>query len=240
MSKMKCIIVDDEELARQGITNYVEQIEFLELTGCYKNAAAAAKALEEQKADLMFLDINMPKITGLSFLEALAAPPITIITTAYSEYAMEGFRLEVLDYLLKPIAFDRFLKAVNKAKEYWLFQKHTQAGKKENNDYIFLKHNQLYEKVFFSDILYIEAMRNYIVVHTLAKKLMVLLTFKSIEESLPAKDFMRIHKSYIINLNQVEVIESSYVQINKKQLPISRKLKDDVLKQVTARNLLSK
>lgn len=240
MSKMKCIIVDDEELARQGITNYVEQIEFLELTGCYKNAAAAAKALEEQKADLMFLDINMPKITGLSFLEALAEPPITIITTAYSEYAMEGFRLEVLDYLLKPIAFDRFLKAVNKAKEYWLFQKHTQAEKKENNDYIFLKHNQLYEKVFFSDILYIEAMRNYIVVHTLAKKLMVLLTFKSIEESLPAKDFMRIHKSYIINLNQVEVIESSYVQINKKQLPISRKLKDDVLKQVTARNLLSK
>lgn len=154
MSKMKCIIVDDEELARQGITNYVEQIEFLELTGCYKNAAAAAKALEEQKADLMFLDINMPKITGLSFLEALAAPPITIITTAYSEYAMEGFRLEVLDYLLKPIAFDRFLKAVNKAKEYWLFQKHTQAEKKKIT-IIFFSNITNCTKKFFSPISYI-------------------------------------------------------------------------------------
>jgi DNA-binding LytR/AlgR family response regulator len=240
---MKCIIVDDEALAREGLEQYAREIDFLELTGSYKNALAAQNALRQQPVDLMFLDINMPKLSGLSFLETLARPPITIITTAYPDYALEGFRLDVLDYLLKPISLERFIKAVNKAHDYYLLQQAAVQQEQEPAaapNYVFLKHNQLYEKVVLADIIYVEAMQNYVVVHTLTKKIIVHLTFKVIESSLPASDFLRIHKSYIINLSHIQAIEGNTVHIHQKLIPISRSQRDELMEKVVNRALLSK
>jgi two-component system, LytTR family, response regulator len=241
MSKMKCIIVDDEALAREGIEQYVGEIAFLELTGSYKNALAAQNALQNEHIDLMFLDINMPKMTGLSFLETLSKPPITIITTAYPDYALEGFRLHVLDYLLKPIPLERFIKSVNKAHDYYqLLQKTPVQNHQAPLDYIFLKHSNLYEKVMLADIVCVEAMQNYVLIHTVLKKIIVHLTFKSVEESLPTGEFFRVHKSFLISVAHIKAIEGNTVLIHNKQIPISRSQREELMQQVVNRALLTK
>lgn len=238
---MTCIIVDDEALAREGLEQYVHDLEFLELKGSYRNALAAQQALQEHAADLMFLDINMPKLSGLSFLESLTAPPITIITTAYPDYALEGFRLDVLDYLLKPIAFDRFVKAVNKAYEYFQLQQQAQSGRQvEATDYIFLKYNHVYEKVMLVDIVCVEAMQNYVIIHTVNKKLIVHLTFKTMEESLPGGSFLKVHKSFLISLKHIQAIEANTVHLLNKSIPIGRGQREELMQLVVNAALISK
>jgi DNA-binding LytR/AlgR family response regulator len=237
MNKMKCIIVDDEALAREGIEQYVREIEFLEIAGSFKNALLAQNALQNEPIDLMFLDINMPKMTGLSFLETLSKPPITIITTAYPDYALEGFRLHVLDYLLKPISLERFIKAVNKAHDYYRLLQKTPVQKP---DYIFLKHSNLYEKVMLADIVCVEAKQNYVLIHTVLKKIIVHLTFKSVEDSLPPDEFFRVHKSFLISVAHIKAIEGNTVHIHNKQIPISRGQREELMQQVVNRALLKK
>lgn len=240
MDKMKCIIVDDEALAREGIEQYAREIGFLEVTGSYRNAMAAQAALQENNTDLMFLDINMPRMTGLSFLETLSKPPITIITTAYPDYALEGFRLHVLDYLLKPISLERFAKAVNKAYDYYRLLQKSAEPVQQPLDYIFLKHSNLYEKVMLAEIVYVEAMQNYVVVHTVSKKIIVHLTFKAVTESLSASEFFRVHKSFLINIAHIKAIEGNTVHLHHKQIPISRSQREELMQQVVNRALLSK
>lgn len=240
MNKMKCIIVDDEALAREGLEQYAREIDFLEIAGSYKNALLAQNALQNDTIDLMFLDINMPKLTGLSFLETLSKPPITIITTAYPDYALEGFRLHVLDYLLKPIPFERFIKSVNKAHDYYRLLQKTSVQNQQPLDYIFLKHSNLYEKVMLADIICVEAMQNYVLIHTVLKKIIVHLTFKSVEENLPPNEFFRVHKSFLISVAHIKAIEGNTVNIHNKQIPISRSQREELMQQVVNRALLTK
>lgn len=234
MKKMKCIIVDDEALAREGMEQLAADMDFLEVTGSYRNAIFAQNALMQQQVDLMFLDINMPRLSGLSFLEALPNPPTTIITTAYPDYALEGFRLSVLDYLLKPISPERFIKAVHKARDYFLLQQAPAP------DYIFLKQNQVYEKVMLSDILYLEGMQNYVIVHTAVKKIIIHITFRAVEETLPAHTFIRVHKSFIVNMNCIQAIEGNIIRLHSREVPLGRTLRDEVMEKVVNRVLLSK
>ncbi|WP_276498946.1 LytR/AlgR family response regulator transcription factor [Pontibacter litorisediminis] len=231
--KLKCIVVDDEALAREGIERYIAEVDFLELVGSYNSALRVQQALQQQQVDLMFLDINMPKLTGLGLLELLPNPPITILTTAYPNYALEGFRLDVLDYLLKPISLERFLKAVNKANDYYLLkQQQAMPQKPVQSDYIFVKHNRALEKVLLADILYIEALQNYVQLHTLRKKLVVHLTIKALEQQLPEQQFFRIHKSYIVNLNHMQTISGNHVRVGDSSLPLARSQREPLLHRI--------
>ncbi len=231
--KMKCIIVDDEALAREGMERYLAEVDFVEHIGSYNSALAAQSALQQQKADLMLLDINMPKLTGLNLLELLPHPPITILATAYPNFALEGFRLNVLDYLLKPISFERFLKAMNKARDYYQLTQRQMAGQQvAPDDYFFVKHNKMLEKVLLQDILYIEGMQNYIQIYTTTRKLVVHLTFKAVEESLPPQQFFRIHKSYIVNLHHIQALNGNTVRIGGNELPLARSQREQLMHQL--------
>jgi len=164
---LKCIVVDDEPLARECITNYIKDVDFLELGGTCNNPVELTATMGQQEVDLIFLDIQMPIINGIDFLRMTSKLPIVIITTAYPSYALEGFQLDVLDYLVKPITFNRFLKAVTKARDYQLLLgKPNTAGSQPEADYFFIKCDYKYEKIYFNDILYVEAMQNYVTIHT--------------------------------------------------------------------------
>jgi len=233
-SKLKAIIVEDEHLAAEGLKSYVAEIEFLELISRCENALEANKILTEQNVDLIFLDIQMPKLTGIDFLKSLSKPPMVIFTTAYPNYALQGYELDVIDYLLKPYPFDRFLKAVNKAKDRFELEhpSPTDQSKLENADYFFVKTDQKLEKVVTNDIYFIQAMENYVIIHTSSQKIMSLMTMKSMEEKLPTSQFLRIHKSYLVNINKVESIEGNCLNVKSKQLPISRQNKQEVLSKI--------
>lgn len=238
--EIKCIIVDDEALAREGLKKYIKTFDFLSLTGTCNNVASARKTLETTPVDLMFLDINMPKMSGLHLLETLSSPPMTILVTAYPDYALEGFRLNVLDYLLKPFSLQRFTQSVLKAKDYFCL--HQQPAATPNlpvEDYIFVKHKQVYEKVMLADILFVESLQNYVIIQTIHTKIIAYLTCKNVEQQLPADSFLRIHKSYIVNLHQVSKIDSNMVQAGGYTLPVSRGQRE-LLMQVVNKRLLSK
>ncbi|MBC9934452.1 LytR/AlgR family response regulator transcription factor [Chitinophaga qingshengii] len=238
--EIKCIIVDDEALAREGLKKYIRTFDFLSLIATCNNVASARETLENTAVDLMFLDINMPKVSGLHLLETLSDPPMTILVTAYPDYALEGFRLNVLDYLLKPLSLQRFNQAVLKAKDYFGLQQQPAAALNPPAlDYIFVKHKQLYEKVMLSDILFVESMQNYVLIQTIHTKIIAYLTFKNVEQQLPADSFLRIHKSYIVNLQQVNKLDSNMVQVGGHTLPVSRSQRE-LLMQVVNKRLLSK
>ena len=232
--KIKCIIIDDEPLARKGLAQYIEDIEFLELIALCDSAMSADKILNETKIDLMFLDIQMPKMTGLQFLKAINTPPKVILTTAYSEYALGGFDLDVLDYLVKPIAFERFYKACRKAKEYFESKKHSPQifDPKQSvvtDDFFFVKCEQIIEKIFFADIFLVEALENYVVIHTSERNYIVYNTFKGIEEFLPSDQFIKVHKSYLIAISKITAIEGAQLILGKHKIPISRHLKEGII-----------
>ncbi|NML37741.1 response regulator transcription factor [Chitinophaga sp. G-6-1-13] len=238
--EIKCIIVDDEALAREGLKKYIKTFDFLSLVATANNVASARETLETTPIDLMFLDINMPKVSGLHLLETLSTPPMTILVTAYPDYALEGFRLNVLDYLLKPLSLQRFTQSVLKAKDY--FSMRQQPASTLNppvKDYIFVKHKQVYEKVMLSDILFVESMQNYVLIQTIHTKIIAYLTFKNVEQQLPADSFLRIHKSYIVNLHQISKLDSNMVQAGGHTLPVSRSQRE-LLMQVVNKRLLSK
>lgn len=235
---LKCLVIDDEPLARRAIIEYINKVDFLEASESCASALEAQELIENNTHDLMFLDINMPYLTGIDFLESIKQPPLVIFTTAYSEYALEGYRLQVVDYLLKPIAFNRFYQAAIKAKELFTLRNSARLEVADNS--VFVKHDDSYVKIEWSDIVYIEAMQNYIKLHLKDRCLIIHQTMVAIEELLPKDQFYRIHKSYLINITHIDSITGNRVQIKKVELPISRMRKESLLNEIVFKNLLSK
>jgi len=238
---MTCIIVDDEPLAREGIASYVKDTPFLQLKATCENPVELLQLLHEEPVDLIFLDIHMPRMSGIDFLKITPRPPMVIITTAFPNYALDGFRFNVLDYLLKPITFDNYFKAVNKALEYHQLVSNNAAlpaqKDKPGADYFFIKCTNKYEKIFFADILYIEALQNYVSIFTTKGKYIALLLLKSLEENLDATLFIRVHKSYIVSIDKITSIEGNELKIQSHSIPISRNYRDHVMDQVVKNKL---
>lgn len=237
MDKLNCVVVDDEKTAREGIVHYVRQLPYLHLAGQCKSAIELDTLLFQEPVDLVLLDINMPGLSGLEWLKHAHQPPMVIFTTAHREWALEGYELNVVDYLLKPIPFARFSKAVNKA--YQLVQSQSVAKKstRDEDRFIFIKEDNLTVKLYLKDILYFEAAVDYIYIHTAEKKHMTLFSMKQVEQEVEGHSFLRIHRSYIVNTRHVKMIEGRQVVIGKVKLPISRSLYQEVYDQLVSNNL---
>ena len=231
--QLTCLIIDDEPLARKGLKEYIDDVDFLTLCGEFDSALKAVDVLRTGDVQLIFLDIQMPKITGLQFFKSLQQAPPVIFTTAYPQYALDGFELNALDYLVKPISFERFLKAALKAKEYYeLRSQNKQKEPTATPDYLFIKVDGKLVKILYDEILFVEAVQNYVTIHTRDKKLLTYLTFHSIEEFLPSEQFIKTHKSYLVSLSKIESIEGNCLQIGNHIIPISRSQKDEVMAKV--------
>lgn len=227
---IRCIIVDDEPLAQEGMQLLVKEAGFLDLRSTCAGAAEANQVLARETIDLIFLDIQMPRIRGIDFLRGLKDPPLVIITTAYPHFALEGFELNVLDYLVKPIAPERFLRSVNRARD-------VMERKQPGPDYFFIKCNNGYEKVFHESILYVEACQNYICIHTAGEKYMTLTPMRSLEEQLPSGDFLRVHKSYIVATGKIRKLSGNEITVGQAKIPVSKNYKDAVMKIIEDRLL---
>jgi len=232
--KTKCLIVDDEPLARDLMRSHIDKLENFEIVAECGDAMKALQALRNTEVDLMFMDIQMPQITGIEFLKTLKNPPGVIITSAYREYALEGFELDVVDYLLKPITFERFLKAVNKyyqLKNEDVKEIHTEINTQALNAdaFIYVKENKKVVKVHLNDIYYIEGLSEYVQIFTRKKKIITKTSMTNMVEKLPDADFMRIHKSYIVSLSKIEAFTSTTIEVPGKELPIGRSYKNAVL-----------
>lgn len=233
--KMRCIIVDDEPVARKILREFTAQVHFLELAGEFETAIKAETFLRDNTADIIFLDIEMPKLSGLEFLKRAAIKPLVIFTTAYPEYALEGYELDIIDYLLKPIPFSRFLKAAHKAKEYAELKTATTVHPLSSG--LFVRSERRIEKIELKDILYIESMGNYVNIYTENKKIIAYLTLKGLESQLPSNDFIKIHQSFLVSFSRINAIEGNNVKIKDKLLPISRNYRDAVMQVVEQRML---
>jgi len=242
MNKIRTIIVDDEPLAQDIIETYVSQMSQLELVGKCSNAIEANTMLNAEDVDLMFLDIQMPQLTGVELLKSLSNPPLVVFTTAYSEYAVEGFELDAVDYLLKPISLDRFLKAVNKVEEK-LKERASAASVMidESDDYFFVKADKKLVKVNFDDILYIEGLKDYVIIKMKEGRVITLQTMKSLEAKLPSKLFKRIHRSYIVNTTKIKAIVGNMVEIiekgQPKNIPVGKIYRDELLEMINMKKL---
>ena len=224
---INCLIIDDEPLAREGLATYVEDIDFLKLEGLAENPLEALAIMESSPIDLLFLDIQMPKINGLDFLKSLDKPPLVIITTAYPSFALEGYQLDVLDYLVKPITFQRFLKASIKAKKQFnLLQGIALPSNTSNSttskEHFFIKCDGKMERILFEELLFVESMQNYVSLQTVTRKFTALMTLKNTLEKLPKTTFLQVHKSFIINVQKVQSLGDGHVQIKDRLIPISR------------------
>lgn len=231
--KLKCIITDDEPIARKGLQSYVERIDFLELVGVCEDAIQLNNQLKSQPADLLFLDIEMPYMTGIELLNSLSNPPKVIITSAYAEYAIKGYDLEVSDYLLKPISFERFLKAVNKVYDL-LISSQTPVVQ----DYLFVKTNLKLEKIRFNDMRFIEGVENYVAIYTSDGKIITHTTLRTILQKLPPERFVQVHKSYLVNIDKIDSIEGNLLGIGKNKIPLSRTYKEAALEIILKNKLL--
>jgi len=220
MSKTRCIVIEDEPLAVRVIVDYISQVPFLELQDTFKDALLATEFLRDNSTDLIFLDIHLPKLKGMAFLKTLADPPAVIVTTAYHQYAVEGFDLNVTDYLLKPIEFERFLAAVNKVRN---LQPAKQVGEK---DFIFLTIQKKKVKILFSDIVFIESQREYIKIVTTKKEYLSKIGTQEIEAMLPADLFKRVHRSYIISVSRIDSYTADSIEVNGIYIPVGRGYKD--------------
>ncbi len=229
---INCLVVDDEPIARKGILEHIRQVNFLYAVAECKSATEAKTWMQKKSIDLIFLDIQMPKQTGIDFLKTLTNPPLIIFTTAYPGYALEGYELDVLDYLLKPVSFSRFLKSALKAQDLLLKMA---PLKDPSQEYFFIKSNSKLEKVKMSEVLFIEGMSNYIVVHTNQKKYVAYLTFKGMEEKLPHDLFIRIHKSYLVSLDAIQTIDQAEVRLENFTLPLSKSYRDNVISRIGER-----
>lgn len=238
--KLKCIIIDDEPIARKIMQEFIEEIDYLELAGQAENPLKALTLLNDNDIDLIFLDINMPKINGIDFLKNSKTNANVIMTTAYSEYAVEAYGLDVLDYLIKPISFDRFLKACNKAKEISALRKNIQPLSNNPNDHFFIKHNNQIEKILYQDLMYAEAMLNYVMLYTNSKKMMVYVTIKSLEEQLPASIFIKVHKSFIVNKTKIKSIEGNILNIGNEKITISQSLREKVIVEIVKDKMIKR
>lgn len=246
---LNTIIVDDEPLARDILETYIEQIPELNLIAKCSNALEANNELQSNKIDLMFLDIQMPQITGTDFLKSLSNPPMVVFTTAYPNYAIEGFELDALDYLLKPISLDRFMKAVNRALEMQqLLSGDTSETAEivdnptgEKDDFIFVKSDKKLIKIHYSEIIYIEGLKDYVIIRCKDSRVITLQTMKSLEAKMPSNIFKRIHRSYIVNLDEINALVGNMVEVTEKgqtkNLPIGKNYKDDLLEIVNKKRL---
>jgi two-component system LytT family response regulator len=225
MSNITCIIVEDEPLAAKVLSDYISQVPFLKLEGYFKDAILATEFLRDNKVDLIFLDIHLPKLKGMAFLKTLSHPPAVIVTTAYHQYAVEGFNLNVTDYLLKPFGFERFLVAVNKVKSEQP-EKADQAENTDTKDYLFLNVQKKKVKILFSEISYIESQREYIKIVTTKKEYTSKMSTHEIENLLPASLFKRIHRSFIVSLNKIDSYTAEMVEVNGVSIPIGRGYRD--------------
>jgi DNA-binding LytR/AlgR family response regulator len=231
--KTRCLIVDDEPLARALIRGHVEKLENFEIVAECGDAMKALNILREKQVDLIFMDIQMPQITGIEFLKTLKHTPKVIITTAYREYALEGFELDVVDYLLKPITFERFLKSVNKfyqtnPDEVQLVSR-ASSEKIADESFVYVKENKKIIKVYLSEIKYIEGLSEYVQIHTDKRKIITKTSMTQMEEKLLSENFLRIHKSYIVSVSKIEAFTANTIEINGKELPIGRSFKNAVL-----------
>jgi len=235
---MRCLVVDDESFAIEGIVNHIKKLNSLEVSATCSSAIEARVVLHQKEIDLMFLDINMPDLTGLEFLESLDKAPLTIFTTAYSEYALDGYRLNVVDYLLKPISFQRFFLAVEKAMK--IFQTSMADKKEEQSSEMYIRQGDSFIKIVWEDILYAESMQNYLKLHFEDKSFVIHQTMTSLEELLPKEAFFRIHKSYLVNVSHIELVSGGRIYIKGKELPLSKHRRDELFNNVIMKKLISK
>ncbi|MCB9307802.1 MAG: response regulator transcription factor [Lewinellaceae bacterium] len=232
---LKVLIVDDEPLALDVLETYISQMPELQLVKRCSNALEANDVLKSNEIDLMFLDIQMPQLTGIDFVKTLSRPPMVVFTTAYPNYAIQGFDLNALDYLLKPISLERFVKAVNKAVEHADLSQRDgmQGGSGEGQEFFFVKADKKLVKVNFDDIIYIEGLKDYVIIRLLHGRVITLQTMKSLEDRLPQGQFKRIHRSYIVAMDKITAIEGNMVEVQEKDkpklLPIGKNYRDDLL-----------
>lgn len=231
--KIKCVIADDEQLARQLLKSYVDKLPQLELVAMCKNAVEVLSVLQQNSVDLLLLDIQMPDLTGIDLLKTVQYPPKVIFTTAYKEYALEGFELNVVDYMLKPIAFDRFVRGINKVQEQLtpktiVPKPEPEVEKSPSKNYISVKADHKIYKLNFSDIIYIEGMREYVAFHTSDNKILTLESLKNLEQTLP-NQFMRVHKSFIVNKEKIQSLSGNQIEVNGNSIPVGKSYKKEVL-----------
>jgi DNA-binding LytR/AlgR family response regulator len=244
---IRCIIVDDEPLALHVLEDYISKIPFLHLVKSTTNPIEALTLVQEKEADLVFLDVQMPELTGIQFLKIANGKAKVILTTAYPQYALEGYELDVIDYLLKPIAFDRFFKAVQKAqavlqpaavKPVAVAESNAQKPQQEFlSDFIFVKTEHKIQKVYLNDILFIEGLKDYISIFTPAERVITLQNMKKMEDALPSKYFIRVHKSYIVSINKIDSIERSRIFIGDKIIPVGDTYRDEFFKIIDGKNV---
>lgn len=240
---MNCIIVDDEPLAREAIQMLIDQTDNLELKGAFNGPDAATKFLAGNNVDLIFLDIQMPGINGIEFAKTISKETFVIFTTAFSEFAIDSYEVDAIDYLIKPVRLERFQKAVEKAEAYFKLQK---ADYTNNNieditdDYFFIKADRKITKVYFNDILFIEGLKDYVVMHTEKQKVITAMNIKTIHDQLPKNMFVRVSKSYIVNVKQIESIDNNTVYIGKNEIPIGNIYRDYFFNEFVTKKILSR
>ncbi|WP_336517308.1 LytTR family DNA-binding domain-containing protein [Pollutibacter soli] len=235
MMAIQCIIAEDEPLARDILETYINDHPALQLIGSCKDAFEVQSSLSEKPCDLLFLDINMPQVSGINLLRSLVNPPLVIFTTAYPEYAVEGYELSAVDYLLKPFSFERFLKAVNKAQT---LLRSAEASKQTttNNDFLFFKVDKKLKKVEVAAIRFAESIGDYVKLHTSSETLVLSESLRNLQEQLPEKTFFRIHKSYIVSLNHIEFVEGNYVRLGQSDLPIGASYREEFIEKLQEKN----
>jgi two-component system, LytTR family, response regulator len=249
MKKLRCVIVDDEPVARKVLREFAVQVPFLELVAEFENVARTEVFLEREGADLLFLDIEMPKRSGLQYLKSApergevpcqwqgrSPRPLVILTTAFPQYALEGYELDIIDYLLKPVAFSRFLKAVHKAREF-AESREAVSTTPSLDSWLFVRSEKRIERIEMRDILYIQSLGNYVTIHTASKKILAYLTLKGLEGQLPAGEFIKIHQSYLVGLSKIDSIHGNQIVVGNKSLPLSRNYRDAVMRVVEKRML---
>ena len=236
---IKTLIVDDEPLALQVLESYINQLPDVELVAKCENAIEANKVLNSEEIDLICLDIKMPQISGIDFLKSLKNPPMVIFTTAFSNYALESYNLDVIDYLLKPIPFDRFLKAINKVTEIM----NTQNGEASttDDDYFYVKADKKLIKIKYEDIIYIEGLKDYVIIKKVNSRVITLQTMKSLDAKLPSKQFKRVHRSFIVNVEKINSIMGNMIEVfekgKEKLIPIGKNYKEGLMKKIEEKRI---
>ncbi|HMG66986.1 MAG TPA: LytTR family DNA-binding domain-containing protein [Chitinophagaceae bacterium] len=227
---IRCIAVDDEKLVLDLLVDNIKQVPYLQLVKACRNALEATEAMQKEKVDLIFLDIQLPKLSGLQFIQTLQQSPMVILVTAYEQYALEGYNLNVVDYLLKPVSFDRFLKACNKAKELFDLKNDKTTPGQEEPDHFFVNVEYTRVKILFSDILFVESLKDYIKIHLASspKPVMTKMSLISLEEKLPANKFIRVHRSYIVAADKITVIKRDLINIGNIEIPVSEFYKENL------------